>query len=162
MPMKNTPRPLIIIGAALLLASPWPILALALRSNPSPTTLALPSQDGTLSSPLTSIFSRSPYFVICDTKGNTTELIENPYLDDASGAGLKVSRLLASHDAGSVVTENMGPEMFYYLKKRGVRAFRGSAITVQQAIDQFRQGQLVRLTGPTVTCRYGKRLRTPH
>jgi len=160
--MKKTHRPLQIIGAALLLASPWPILALALRSEPSPFTLALPSQDGTLSSPLTPIFSRSPYFVIYDTKVNKTELIKNPYLDDASGAGLKVSRLLVSHDAGSVVTENMGPEMLYYLKKRGVRTYRGNAMTVQHAIDQFRQGRLVRLTSPTVTCRYGKRLPTPH
>ena len=83
--------------------------------------------------------------------------------NDASAVGLKVSRLMVSKDAGNVVAVNLGPEMIYYLKKRYVKAYHGSPnLTVRDAIEQFKQGRLPRLRRPTVTCRYGKRLPTPH
>jgi predicted Fe-Mo cluster-binding NifX family protein len=141
---------------ALVLISPWPIFVLTHPEEREGTTVAIPAEGPSLASPVSWIFSRSKYFVIVNVMTGNTRVIENPYADEAHGAGVRVAHLLLDEDVGvAIVRKHIGPEPYGNLRARGVRVFSGEARTVQEAVDLYRAGAMVKLTGPTVPAHYG-------
>jgi len=146
---------LVIIPLAILVISALPIFTLAIKQKTSACIVAVPADGVTLSSNVSSMFSRSPYFVLVDLDNNKRKAIKNPFSNQAHGAGLGITHLLLDEKAGVVVAKSIGPEAFGGLNAWDVRIYVGRCSTVQDAIFRFQNNMLVRATAPNVRAHYG-------
>ena len=149
---------LFIIPLAILVISALPIFTLAIKQKASAHIVAVPADGVTLSSNVSSMFSRSPFFVLVDLDNNKRRAIRNPFANQAHGAGLRIAHLLLDKKAGVVVAKNIGPEAFGGLNAWDVRVYVGRCSTVQDAICRLQNNMLVRATGPNVRAHYGLEL----
>jgi predicted Fe-Mo cluster-binding NifX family protein len=111
-----------------------PIMLLSFRPHVSYDIAAVPAEFASISSPISPVFSRAPFFVIYDFKHNTVKY---------------VAHLLVRERAGIVIGKNVGPEPFEHLMRRGVRVYAGLANTVQEALFKYSTNQLMQTSGPT-------------
>ena len=146
---------LFIIPLAILVISALPVFTLAIKQRTSAHIVAVPADGVTLASNVSSVFSRSPYFVLVDLDNNKRRAIRNPFSNQAHGAGLRIAHLLLDEKAGVVIAKNIGPEAFGGLNAWDVRVYVGRCSTVQDAIYRLQNNMLVRASGPNVRAHYG-------
>ena len=148
-----------IVLLAILVICPWPILGLSIKPSSSPHLVVVPVDyvaDVKLASPVSPIFGRSRYFMVIDLeKNNKVKVIPNQFRTEKHAVGLRIAHLLLNEKAGVVIAQNIGPEPFNNLTERGAQVFIGNPGTVQDAIDQFKNGQLTRVEQPTVKIHFG-------
>ena len=111
-------------------------------------------------------FARCSYFLFVDSETDTFEALENTG-EAESGAGIKAAQLLASKDAGVVLTGNCGPNAFRTLSAAGIPVVLGCAGVVREVIERYKTGQLQPAGEPDVPahsgapapCRHNRRRR---
>jgi len=99
-------------------------------------------------------FARCSYFLFVDSETDTFEALENTG-EAESGAGIKAAQLLASKDAGVVLTGNGGPNAFRTLSAAGIPVVLGCAGVVREVIERYKTGQLQPASGPDVPAHSG-------
>jgi predicted Fe-Mo cluster-binding NifX family protein len=67
--------------------------------------------------------AKCPYYLIFDSKGKMTEVIDNPYGDASRGAGPSAAKFLAQRDVTIVIAGNFGSKMINTLKSNGITHF---------------------------------------
>lgn len=149
---------LFIIPLAILVISVLPIFALSIKQMTSARIVAVPADGITFSSNVSSMFSRSPYFVIVDLENKRKKVIKNPFSDVQHGAGLRIAHLLLDEKVGVVIAKNIGPEAYGNLNAWDVRIYVGSCSTVQDAIRRLQNNMLARATKPNAQPHYGLKL----
>ena len=113
--------------------------------------IAVTAEGTDLSSPVGPHFARARYFFVVDIDTsafsfrNNTDLQQTTYL-----AGTQAAGSLISLGVQTVIATNIGPKAFATLSSAGVRVFQAKPDSVGEAIDMFRAGQLVELSGPSV------------
>ena len=108
-----------------------------------------------LSAPIDPRFGRAQLFLFVDTVTMEYEFVENPALTAGGGAGTKAAQLVADKGAQAVLTGNVGPNAFSALSAAGVSIYAGMTGTAQQAIEQFKTGQVLSVSGPSVGAHAG-------
>lgn len=90
--------------------------------------IAVASDGKTISSSVSSVAGRSPYFLIFDRSGKLIETMENPYKDARKGAGLSVVDILAQKGVKIIVAGTFGARMISAMKVRGIKylEFKGN------------------------------------
>ena len=79
-----------------------------------------------------------------DTVSGQYESIDNTQsMDTPQGAGIQGAETVARLGPQCVITGNCGPKAFRVLTAAGITVFIADAITVADAIEQFRAGRLV-------------------
>ncbi|MCI0513570.1 NifB/NifX family molybdenum-iron cluster-binding protein [candidate division KSB1 bacterium] len=99
-----------------------------------------------LQSPTDPRFGRAAYFIIVDPQTKLFEVIENPGVATAHGAGIQAAQLMSSQAVSIVITGHVGPNAYQTLTAAGIQVLQGSAGTVAQMIDAFNAGQLPAIT----------------
>jgi predicted Fe-Mo cluster-binding NifX family protein len=99
-------------------------------------------------------FARCSYFLCVDSETDTFEAMENTG-EAESGAGIKAAQLLASKDAGVVLTGNCGPNAFRTLSAAGIPVVLGCAGVVREVIERYKTGQLQPAGEPDVPAHSG-------
>jgi len=144
-----------VVVAAVVLVSPWPLLALARRPLAERHIVAIPVDE---SGRVSRVFGRAPHFVIVNLRTGDNHVIENPYQAVAHGAGLKCSRLLMDEHVGVAIAQEIGPEPYNNLTARGIAVYVGRPATVPDALSQLQRGVLALARGPTVHTHHGREL----
>lgn len=126
-----------------------PIMLLSFKPHVSPFIVAVPADEPSLTSPVSPVFSRAPYFVVYDFQHNSTIFVANSFLNSTHEVGLHVAHLLVREKVGVVIAKNVGPEPFDHLMRRGVKVYGGLAMNVQDALTKYSTGKLVETGGPT-------------
>ena len=67
---------------------------------------------------------KCPYFLMFDSKGKMTEVIDNPYGDARRGAGPSAANFLAQKGVTIVIAGNFGSKMIDTLKSNGITHFK--------------------------------------
>ena len=98
---------------------------------------------------------RCQQFIIVDTDSMEFKVLDNPNVGAMGGAGIQTAQLLASKDIQAVITGNCGPNAFATLHAAGVEVYIGASGTVQQALEQYKNGQLRAATRPNVGGHFG-------
>ena len=94
-------------------------------------------------------FARARYFLVVDIDHGTLSVCSNvdfqrtPHL-----AGTQAAGALISLGVQAAIVGHIGPKAFATFKSAGVRVFQASSGTVAEAVDSFRNGLLVELSGP--------------
>ncbi len=95
-----------------------------------------------LSSATESSFGRAPWFLIVDTNSDNVEPVENSSVTVSQGAGIAAAQTIADKQVQALLTGRVGPKAQAALSAAGIKIYEGLAqTTVQQALEQFRQGQ---------------------
>jgi predicted Fe-Mo cluster-binding NifX family protein len=96
-------------------------------------------------------FGRAKYFVVVDVE--TGEFSAEDREKDSSamqGAGIQAGRRVVELGVEGVVTGHVGPKAFSTLQAAGVQVFIGASGSVSDAVSQFKDGKLDRVSGPDV------------
>ncbi len=113
--------------------------------------IAITAQGQDLSSPLDQRFGRAKWLILADTDTGQFKANDNSVnLNAASGAGIQTAQNIASLGAEAVITGNTGPNAFRTLDAAGVKIFLSKALTVQEALDLFKEGKLQEITQANV------------
>ena len=146
--MRELPKRswILVLGVAILFASPWQIFALSKSQGGKWNVIGIPVFGGNNVYPG---FLRTPEFAVVDVETGTSKLIPNPYQSKSTRAALKCARLLTDEQVGVVILREVGPESFSALADRGISVYLGDVATVQDAISRLQNGMLAKAVGPT-------------
>ncbi|MBZ4654005.1 MAG: Dinitrogenase iron-molybdenum cofactor [Peptococcaceae bacterium] len=105
--------------------------------------LAVSCMGNSLSDALDERFGRASNFIIFDLANQSYQCLDNvQVLNAEQGAGIQAAQNLVNAGADIVITGHVGPKAFRTLKEAGVDIYFARGITVQEAIEAFKQGKL--------------------
>ena len=96
-------------------------------------------------------FGRAQCLVVVDTETGAVETHDNQVnLNAAQGAGIQTAQAVAQLKVDAVVSGNVGPKAFAALETACVEVFLAGGGTVEEVVEQFKAGQLVKAQRPSV------------
>ena len=100
---------------------------------------AVASSDKTTTASVSNEAAKCPYYLIFDSKGKLTEVIDNPYENASGGAGPSAANFLAQRGVTIVIAVDFGSKMINTLKDNGIAhfEFKGS---VDDAVKRTLEG----------------------
>jgi predicted Fe-Mo cluster-binding NifX family protein len=104
-------------------------------------------QDATVNSR----FGRRPFFTIVNADGMTVESIPNSGATSSGGAGIQAAQALAGLGVTALITGNVGPNALQTLSAAGIDPYQKLGGSVREAAEQFKQGELQKITTPSVS-----------
>ena len=101
--------------------------------------IAVASSDKTAKASVSNEAAKCPYYLIFDSEGKLTEVIDNPYGDASGGAGPSVANFLAQRGVTIIIAGNFGSKMINTLESKGIAhfEFKGS---VNDAVKRTLEG----------------------
>jgi predicted Fe-Mo cluster-binding NifX family protein len=102
--------------------------------------IAISATRPSLDAPMDERFGRCPCFVIADQEGTVYDLVDNPYRDLGSGAGIQAASLLVKRGVSVVLTGRCGPKASETLAAAGVGVVTGCSGAVREALKKFTTG----------------------
>lgn len=111
--------------------------------------IAVSSNGNDLSTPVSPVFGRCPYYLFVDTESMEFEAVANPAISAPGGAGIQAAQFVASQGAKAVLTGNVGPNAFNVLQAAGVQVFTVAGGTVKEAVEAHKEGRLQAINGPS-------------
>jgi predicted Fe-Mo cluster-binding NifX family protein len=106
--------------------------------------IAVASTGNSLESTVSSIFGRSPIFIIVDLENKTINVlstIENPAKNE-TGAGNTAAQFIIDHEVEILISGKLGPIAFHILKNAGIRVYKGTSGSVEKNLKRFKEGKL--------------------
>ncbi|HID71204.1 MAG TPA: dinitrogenase iron-molybdenum cofactor biosynthesis protein [Thermoplasmata archaeon] len=107
--------------------------------------LVLTSKGKDLKSEVDEIFGRCSYFCLLSPESMEHEFFENPAFSSAGGAGVKAAQWVINSGAKVLLTGNVGPKAFSTLLSGGVEIYTVKGVTLQEAVEKWKRGELKRL-----------------
>ena len=110
--------------------------------------VAVSSTDKNIEDNVSDVFGRCPYFIIAEIKDQKIEKIEvikNESADQAGGAGISTSQLLAEKNVSVVITGNVGPRAFDVLKQFNIEIYSGEGV-IKDVLQKFINGKLKKVS----------------
>ena len=101
--------------------------------------IAVASGDKTAKASVSNEAAKCPYYLIFDSKGKLTEVIDNPYKNASGGAGPSAANFLAQRGVTIVIAVDFGSKMVNTLESKGIAhfEFKGS---VDDAVKRTLEG----------------------
>lgn len=108
--------------------------------------IAITTQGKDLQAKIDPRFGRAENFVIVDSETMEYEGISNDGINVAHGAGTQAAMLMSEKDVDVVITGNVGPNAHQTLTAAGIKMYQASDVTVGEAIEKFKRGELKEIT----------------
>ena len=91
--------------------------------------IAVASKSKQLTSNVSTLAGRSPYYLIFNSTGQFIEVVENPYKDVRGGAGTSIAYYLSEKGVTIIIAEIFGNKMINAMKSKGITfyEFKGTA-----------------------------------
>jgi predicted Fe-Mo cluster-binding NifX family protein len=94
-------------------------------------------------------FGRGANFLIIDADTQEWRAVANPGVSASGGAGIRAAQFICDQQVDAVISGDFGPNAYDALKQAGVSMYLfGSSRTVQEALENFKAGQMEALTAP--------------
>lgn len=116
--------------------------------------IAIASTGSDINSPVSYLFGRAPYFIICDKQTGTYKSIPNKYKDSQHAAGLRASLMIAKKKVDAVCGNNIGFEPAKVFTKENIEIYTNVKGTVLQTLQAYPDG-LVKLNEQNVPSHFG-------
>jgi len=101
--------------------------------------------------PVDARFGRARQFALVDTEADTFALHDNQQnLQAAQGAGIQSAQRVVELEADAVISGHCGPKAFQVLKAAGIRVYAAQDMSVRQAVDKLKAGELPEAAAPDV------------
>jgi len=108
--------------------------------------------------PVNLVFGRCPGYVIAEIDGKEvkeTKFVQNPGMSTGMGAGIAAAQAVAGQGVQAVISGNVGPNAFMVLQQSGIKIYRVTSASVEQALQQFAEGKLEEVKGSTAPGHFG-------
>ena len=102
------------------------------------TKICITSEGKDLTADVDPKFGRAPYFLIVDPHSMEFEVIENPNIEAAHGAGIQTAQLIASKNVGAVLTGNCGPNAQRVLQSSGIEVITNVSGKAEDALSKYK------------------------
>jgi len=119
--------------------------------------IAITSQGDSLEAAMDSRFGRCAYFVLVDSETGETEILANPAMDAAGGAGPLAAQTIADKGVQVVITGNVGPNATQTLKAANIAIYQATSGTVRENLAKYKNGELEQLSDSSVPDHFGLR-----
>ena len=106
-------------------------------SPPSGKKICITAQGKELDAEVDPNFGRARYFLIFDPQSQEFEVVENPNIEVAQGAGIQTAQLISSHGVGTVLTGSCGPNAQRVLNSSGIKVVTGTKGKVKDVLAKF-------------------------
>ncbi|MBC8357703.1 MAG: hypothetical protein ISS41_06800 [Candidatus Aminicenantes bacterium] len=83
-------------------------------------------------------FGRAQYFLIVDPETMDFEVVNNPNIEAAHGAGIQTAQLISNKNVGAVLTGNCGPNAQRVLQSSGVKVITGVTGKVEDVLSKYK------------------------
>ena len=110
---------IVLVGLAFLLFCP----VMGNSADLEKMKIAVASCDKTAKASVSNEAAKCPYYLMFDSKGEMTEVIDNPYGDASRGAGPLAANFLAQKGVTIVIAGNFGSKMINTLKNKNITHF---------------------------------------
>ena len=107
-------------------------------SQPKGTKICITSKGTDLSAEVDPKFGRAQYFLIVDPITKEFEVIENPNIDAAHGAGIQTAQLVSSKNVQAVLTGNCGPNAQRVLQSSGIKVITDVSGKAEDALLKYK------------------------
>lgn len=107
-----------------------------------------------ISSPVSYLFGRAPFFIICDRAKKTYKTVPNKYMDAQHAAGLRAAQMIAKLNVDAVCGNNVGFEPFRVFNQARIEVYTDIHGTAWQVLQSFPDG-LTKLTAENVPSHFG-------
>jgi predicted Fe-Mo cluster-binding NifX family protein len=96
-------------------------------------------------------FGRAAYYLIVNTDNMTVDALENEAAGDSADIDeINAARLVINAGAQAVLTGNCGLDARHMFATAGVKLFQGVPETVEEAVEQFKDGKLTDVPAPGI------------
>ena len=113
-------KKIIFSGLAFLLLCP----VMSNAANTEKIKIAVASDDKTAKGSVSNKAAKCPYYLMFDSKGEMTEVIDNPYADANRGAGPSTANFLDRQGVTLVIAGDFGSKMINTLKSNDIIHFK--------------------------------------
>lgn len=120
-------------------------------------TICITSQGSALESQLDPRFGRAKYFIFYDDETSQFEALENPHIGGIGGVGVQVGQMMDERGVDVIITGNIGPNAFKTIEASNVTVYTGAHGTINQVLDDYKNGTLNPTNTATVNKDAGKR-----
>ncbi len=117
--------------------------------------VAVCSSGGDLDSAISDVFGRSPYFLLVNTDDMSYEAIENPAVQESSGAGIMAAQMILDGGSDAMISCSLGPKAFKVLAAGSVSCYSACGGTVREVLDSMANGDLEEVSAPNVQAHSG-------
>ncbi|MDD5259015.1 MAG: NifB/NifX family molybdenum-iron cluster-binding protein [bacterium] len=117
--------------------------------------ICITAEGNNLDSKVDPRFGRCQYFIIADTDTLEFEAVGNPNIESTGGAGIQSAQIVAVKQVKAVLTGNVGPNAFQTLQAAGIEIFTGASGTVKEAVEKYKKGEYMAVSGPSVSSKAG-------
>jgi predicted Fe-Mo cluster-binding NifX family protein len=100
--------------------------------------ICITSEGTDLSADVDPKFGRARYFLIVDPQSMDFEVVENPNIDAAHGAGIQTAQLIASKNVRAVLTGNCGPNAQRVLQSSGIEVVTNVSGKAEDALSKYK------------------------
>ncbi|MBF0618659.1 MAG: hypothetical protein HQL19_00665 [Candidatus Omnitrophica bacterium] len=114
--------------------------------------IAATGQD--ITSPVSYLFGRAPYYIICDRARRTWKAVPNKYMDAQHAAGLRSAQMLVDLGVDVVLGNNVGFEPFRIFDQARIDVYTDIHGTAWQALQDYPDA-LTKLTAENVPAHFG-------
>lgn len=101
--------------------------------------VAVTAMNSSTTSPLSPIFSKSPYYVIVDLKTGAINPVANAKTE---ATGIIAAKWLMQNHIDAVITGRIGPKAFDVLRSAKIPVYTGVFGSTEDIVQAFREGQL--------------------
>lgn len=116
--------------------------------------IAISTKGDRLDSPLDDRFGRAQKFIIYNTEKENYEVIDNSQLNASHGAGVQTAQNLAKMNVDVIISGNCGPKAMQILQASDIIIYKSVADTVENAINQLREGKLHEMQSASVNSHF--------
>jgi len=107
--------------------------------QPAGTKICITSKGKDLEAEIDPKFGRSQYFLIVDPETLDFEVIENPNIEAAQGAGIQTAQLISNNkNVGTLLTGNCGPNAQRVLQSSGITVITGISGKIKDALSKYK------------------------
>ena len=117
--------------------------------------VAVSSSGRDLDSQIDPRFGRCACFLIVETDDMSFDAFDNENIALGGGAGIQSAQFVASKGAKAIITGNCGPNAVRTLSAAGIALFVGQTVTVKEALERYKRGELTPTTEANVADHYG-------
>ena len=107
--------------------------------------IAISTSGEDIESPFNPRFGRAAQFCLVDPETGAWQVISNPAMQAAGGAGVQAAQFVASQDVQAVISGAYGPNAFDTLDAAGIAAYlapSGGRYTVAELVKLFHENKL--------------------
>ena len=109
--------------------------------------IAVSSTEKEITSNVSDVFGRCPYFIIAeitDGKIKGFEAVQNKNVGQTGGVGIVVAQMIAEKDVDAVITKNIGPRAVDVLKQFDIKIYSGEGM-IEKVLQDFMDNKLEKI-----------------